>query len=105
MTLHLIVRILTSAHLTDLYPHLVAIGANGEEKVIVKEVTMVVMIAASTDMVGMVAAVAVVIVIMVVTAIAAVVGERKIRTYPCICLLYTSPSPRDVEESRMPSSA
>ena len=27
---------------------------------------------------------------------------------PCmliICLLYTSPSPRDVEESRMPSSA
>ena len=22
-----------------------------------------------------------------------------------ICLLYTSPSPRDVEESRMPSSA
>ena len=25
------------------------------------------------------------------------------RSYPC--LLYTSPSPRDVEESRMPSSA
>ena len=24
---------------------------------------------------------------------------------PCACLLYTSPSPRDVEESRMPSSA
>ena len=24
---------------------------------------------------------------------------------PRICLLYTSPSPRDVEESRMPSSA
>ena len=24
---------------------------------------------------------------------------------PAICLLYTSPSPRDVEESRMPSSA
>ena len=24
---------------------------------------------------------------------------------PMICLLYTSPSPRDVEESRMPSSA
>ena len=24
---------------------------------------------------------------------------------PSICLLYTSPSPRDVEESRMPSSA
>ena len=26
-------------------------------------------------------------------------------TYRWICLLYTSPSPRDVEESRMPSSA
>ena len=26
-------------------------------------------------------------------------------TYDMICLLYTSPSPRDVEESRMPSSA
>ena len=26
-------------------------------------------------------------------------------TDPVICLLYTSPSPRDVEESRMPSSA
>ena len=25
--------------------------------------------------------------------------------FPCLCLLYTSPSPRDVEESRMPSSA
>ena len=24
---------------------------------------------------------------------------------PMVCLLYTSPSPRDVEESRMPSSA
>ena len=24
---------------------------------------------------------------------------------PWVCLLYTSPSPRDVEESRMPSSA
>ena len=37
--------------------------------------------------------------------------DRKIadkRIYPAIditCLLYTSPSPRDVEESRMPSSA
>ena len=29
--------------------------------------------------------------------------ERK--TYFKNCLLYTSPSPRDVEESRMPSSA
>ena len=27
------------------------------------------------------------------------------KTLPHICLLYTSPSPRDVEESRMPSSA
>ena len=27
------------------------------------------------------------------------------KNYPGICLLYTSPSPRDVEESRMPSSA
>ena len=27
------------------------------------------------------------------------------RTNSVICLLYTSPSPRDVEESRMPSSA
>ena len=26
-------------------------------------------------------------------------------TIPKTCLLYTSPSPRDVEESRMPSSA
>ena len=25
--------------------------------------------------------------------------------HPEVCLLYTSPSPRDVEESRMPSSA
>ena len=25
--------------------------------------------------------------------------------YAILCLLYTSPSPRDVEESRMPSSA
>ena len=30
--------------------------------------------------------------------------ERK-SAYDCDCLLYTSPSPRDVEESRMPSSA
>ena len=26
-------------------------------------------------------------------------------SYATTCLLYTSPSPRDVEESRMPSSA
>ena len=30
---------------------------------------------------------------------------RGKRTGPKACLLYTSPSPRDVEESRMPSSA
>ena len=29
----------------------------------------------------------------------------KLRYHSIICLLYTSPSPRDVEESRMPSSA
>ena len=34
-------------------------------------------------------------------------GERTKSNYitAMICLLYTSPSPRDVEESRMPSSA
>ena len=33
-------------------------------------------------------------------------GEKKEKTeWHRICLLYTSPSPRDVEESRMPSSA
>ena len=33
--------------------------------------------------------------------------DDAIGTYPDqrTCLLYTSPSPRDVEESRMPSSA
>ena len=30
---------------------------------------------------------------------------ESIWTLPDFCLLYTSPSPRDVEESRMPSSA
>jgi len=30
---------------------------------------------------------------------------RRIMNVEGICLLYTSPSPRDVEESRMPSSA
>ena len=30
---------------------------------------------------------------------------KKIRTWSNICLLYTSPSPRDAHESRMPSSA
>ena len=36
--------------------------------------------------------------------LARVVGLFSGRGYN-ICLLYTSPSPRDVEESRMPSSA
>ena len=31
-------------------------------------------------------------------------GQLQTRSYS-LCLLYTSPSPRDVEESRMPSSA
>ena len=31
-------------------------------------------------------------------------GGKLVKEYPH-CLLYTSPSPRDVEESRMPSSA
>ena len=32
-------------------------------------------------------------------------AEMKGESEPTVCLLYTSPSPRDVEESRMPSSA
>ena len=32
-------------------------------------------------------------------------NKRGVLTQQDICLLYTSPSPRDVEESRMPSSA
>ena len=33
-------------------------------------------------------------------------GKPEVKNaHPHICLLYTSPSPRDVEESRMPSSA
>ena len=31
--------------------------------------------------------------------------DLKFHDIPNTCLLYTSPSPRDVEESRMPSSA
>ena len=34
-----------------------------------------------------------------------VVDQIDHRHHSTICLLYTSPSPRDVEESRMPSSA
>ena len=37
--------------------------------------------------------------------IAQVTNEEEIRDMVNNCLLYTSPSPRDVEESRMPSSA
>ena len=32
-------------------------------------------------------------------------GSRTLAERAYVCLLYTSPSPRDVEESRMPSSA
>ena len=32
-------------------------------------------------------------------------GSTSAKYAPYACLLYTSPSPRDVEESRMPSSA
>ena len=34
-------------------------------------------------------------------------GEREVQSIPSIstCLLYTSPSPRDKRQSRMPSSA
>ena len=34
-----------------------------------------------------------------------VIEDGKIVDHYTTCLLYTSPSPRDVEESRMPSSA
>ena len=34
-----------------------------------------------------------------------IVQESAMKTWNNNCLLYTSPSPRDVEESRMPSSA
>ena len=37
-------------------------------------------------------------------AIVAALRERGV-TAPCLCLLYTSPSPRDRTRSRMPSSA
>ena len=37
--------------------------------------------------------------------IANVIQEVQRPTIVLVCLLYTSPSPRDVEESRMPSSA
>ena len=36
-------------------------------------------------------------------SVSSIIIERTLKLI--ICLLYTSPSPRDVEESRMPSSA
>ena len=41
----------------------------------------------------------------VLSAAVKVHGELPSVGYLHLCLLYTSPSPRDVEESRMPSSA
>ena len=38
-------------------------------------------------------------------AVTAAVEEVKKLATPCACLLYTSPSPRDKRQSRMPSSA
>ena len=32
-------------------------------------------------------------------------GEKALLTFHTVCLLYTSPSPRDKRQSRMPSSA
>ena len=32
-------------------------------------------------------------------------GKNVLRAYSVVCLLYTSPSPRDRQKSRMPSSA
>ena len=36
---------------------------------------------------------------------AVLAAKKAFKTWGYSCLLYTSPSPRDVEESRMPSSA
>ena len=33
------------------------------------------------------------------------INGKPLLSYPCFCLLYTSPSPRDRTRSRMPSSA
>ena len=38
-------------------------------------------------------------------AIAGVFGVKRVGLMPSDCLLYTSPSPRDLSTSRMPSSA
>ena len=39
------------------------------------------------------------------SSVVAVFVERVLAGQPCVCLLYTSPSPRDKRQSRMPSSA
>ena len=43
--------------------------------------------------------------IIAVAAVSAAEPVADVHVYLMACLLYTSPSPRDVEESRMPSSA
>ena len=40
-----------------------------------------------------------------VSEIALEIKNKKIGAVPIVCLLYTSPSPRDRQKSRMPSSA
>ena len=44
-------------------------------------------------------------ILMLTTLLSITKGEASILGLDIVCLLYTSPSPRDVEESRMPSSA
>ena len=34
-----------------------------------------------------------------------IIKQLTVKDQPCLCLLYTSPSPRDRTRSRMPSSA
>ena len=41
----------------------------------------------------------------IITAVNSKEAFNKLNAFPDICLLYTSPSPRDAHESRMPSSA
>ena len=45
------------------------------------------------------------LIVIIVYAIIAVWKKREKKAYNKICLLYTSPSPRDMRRSRMPSSA
>ena len=49
------IQILISAHPTDLYPHLVVIGADGAAMVVEKGVRMVVMVAVNTEVLAVVA--------------------------------------------------